>query len=102
MPIMEISVVPLGTQSPSVSKYVASCIDMLKDESSIEYVLTSMGTIIQSKSLKKLLCIAEKMHKKVLYKGAKRVVTTIMIDDRIDKKLTMKSKILSVKKKLKQ
>ena len=100
MPIMEISVVPLGTKSPSVSKYVASCINILRKEKSIRYEIVSMGTIIQCKSLKKLLCIAEKMRRNVLSKVVKRVVTTIKIDDRKDKDLTMQGKIQSVQKRL--
>ncbi len=100
MPVMEISVVPLGTKSPSVSKYVAGCLTILKNESDIEYELTSMGTIIQSTSVKRLLGIAEKMHRSIFSQEIKRVVTTIKIDDRSDKKLTMKGKKYSVNKQI--
>ena len=100
MPIMEISVVPLGTKTVSVSKYVASSIEVLKKEKSIKYKLTAMGTIIEADSVGKLLNIAKKMHDKVLNNEIKRVVTTIKIDDRKDKKLTAEGKIKSVQKKL--
>lgn len=100
MPIMEISVVPLGTGSPSISEYIASCINILNEEKAINYELTSMGTIIQSDSLKKLLNIAEKLHNNILECGAKRVVTTIKIDERTDKTLTIKGKVDSVEEKL--
>jgi len=100
MPIMEISIVPLGAKTASVSKYVASSIEVLKKEKGIKYKLTSMGTIIEADSVERLLGIASKMHNKVLYTGTKRVVTTIKIDDRKDKKLTAKGKIKSVQKKL--
>ncbi|MCD6583529.1 MAG: MTH1187 family thiamine-binding protein [Candidatus Omnitrophica bacterium] len=100
MPIAEISVIPLGTESPSVSKYVASALSVLRKEKGIKYELTSMGTIIEAPSLKKLLSIAEKMHRKVFSLGVRRVVTTIKIDERKDKKMTLEGKVASVRGKL--
>ncbi len=100
MPIIEISIVPLGTKTVSVSKYVAGSIEVLKREKGVKYKLTSMGTIIEANSVERLLGIASKMHNKVLNSRIKRVVTTIKIDDRKDKKLTMAKKVKSVQKKL--
>jgi len=100
MPVLEISVIPLGTKTASVSKYVASCTKILEKEKKIKYQITAMGTIIEADSLKKLFKIAQKMHEEVLLK-TQRVVTTIKIDDRKDKKLTMEGKITSLKRKLK-
>jgi len=100
MPIMEISIVPLGTESASVSGYVADAVKILKKQKGIKYELTPMGTIIEADSVKKLLNIAGKMHRTVLKDKIKRVVTTIKIDDRKDKKLTAKGKIKSVQKRL--
>ena len=101
MPVMEISVVPLGTKNASVSKHVAGCLNVLRTEKHIEYELTAMGTIIQADSLKKLLQIAEKMHSSVFNQEVKRVVTTIKIDERSDKKLTINGKKYSVNKQIK-
>ena len=92
--------VMLRTGSPSISSYVASCIDILNKEEAVTYELTAMGTIIQSDSLRNLLNIAEKLHNTVLACGAKRAVTTIKIDDRRDKPLTIKGKTDSVEKKV--
>ncbi|MBN1522419.1 MAG: MTH1187 family thiamine-binding protein [Candidatus Aureabacteria bacterium] len=100
MPVMEISIVPVGTKTPSVSSYVAEAVKGLEKERNIIYQLTSMGTIIEADSVEKLLKVAAKMHNTVLSKKIKRVVTTIKIDDRKDKKLTIKGKIDSVQKKL--
>jgi uncharacterized protein YqgV (UPF0045/DUF77 family) len=41
------------------------------------------------------------MHEGALKKGINRVVTTLIIDDRRDKEVTMKSKVAAVKKRLK-
>ncbi|MBN1574963.1 MAG: MTH1187 family thiamine-binding protein [Chitinispirillaceae bacterium] len=100
MPIMEISVVPLGTKSSSVSAYVASCVDLLNRKKNCRYELTSMGTIVEANHLKTLLHIAEEMHNSVFCRGVKRVVTTIKIDDRKDKVLSIESKVKSVRRRL--
>ncbi len=97
---MEISIVPLGTKTASVSKYVASSIEVLTKEKGIKYELTSMGTIIEAVSVERLLDVASKMHNKMLNNRIKRVVTTIKIDERRDEKLTMAKKVKSVQKKL--
>jgi uncharacterized protein (TIGR00106 family) len=99
MAIIDISVVPVGTQSPSVSDYVAGAVRILKDEPGIKYELTAMNTIIQG-DLDTLLSLARRMHRSAFDAGAKRVVTTIRIDERRDKPLTMEGKIKAVKEKL--
>lgn len=101
MPIMEISIVPLGTKTTSVSRFVADVLRILKREKGIKYQLTAMGTIIEADSLDRLLEVAKKMHRTVFDDGALRVLTSIKIDDRRDKKLTIESKIKSVRRKVK-
>jgi uncharacterized protein (TIGR00106 family) len=100
MAVMEISIVPLGTKSASVSGFVAAALRTLRRERGIAYELCPMGTVIEAPSLKKLLALAEKMHRAVLRGGIKRVVTSIKIDDRKDKKLSLRGKIQSVEEKL--
>jgi len=95
MVIMEISVIPLGTKTPSVSKYVADALKILKKEKDIKYELTSMGTIVEG-NLENLLDLAKKMHEAVFDKEILRVVTIIKIDDRRDKPLSMEGKIKSI------
>ena len=87
MAIMEISVVPIGTDSPSVSTYIAATLFELKREKGVTYKLTPMATIIEAKTIGKLFRIAEKMHKCIIEQGAERDIT-------------MKSKIESVEKKI--
>jgi uncharacterized protein (TIGR00106 family) len=100
MPIMQISVVPIGTESPSVSRYVTDVIKVLKKEKDIKYELTSMATIVEADSLDRLFELAKKMHQVPFNKGALRVTTSINIDDRRDKPLSIKGKLDSVKRKL--
>jgi len=99
MAMIDISVVPVGTQSPSVSQFVAGAVRLLKNEPGIKYELTAMNTIIEG-DLDKLLSLAQRMHRSAFDAGAKRVVTTIRIDERRDKPLTIEGKIKAVKDKL--
>lgn len=100
MAILEISVVPIGTGGTSLSAYVADCLRMLKKEK-VRYELSSMGTNIEG-DLKDLFKIALKMHQVPFKKGARRVATTIKIDDRRDKKGTLEGKKRAVKDKLRK
>lgn len=100
MPVMEISVVPVGTGSPSVSDYVAGAVRLLSEEEGIDYEITAMGTIVEAAEVETLLRVAARLHRSPFAKGAMRVVTTIKIDDRKDKRLTMAGKIASVRKRL--
>jgi uncharacterized protein (TIGR00106 family) len=98
MAILEISVVPIGTKETSLSSYVADCLKILKKEK-IHYELSSMGTNMEG-DLRKLIKVALKMHNVPFEKGALRVLTTLKIDDRRDKKGTLSGKKRAVQKKL--
>jgi uncharacterized protein (TIGR00106 family) len=98
MAILEISVVPIGTGDTSLSAYVADCLRVLKKEK-VRYEFSSMGTNIEG-NLKDLIKIALKMHQVPFRKGAQRVVTTLKIDDRRDKKGTLEGKKKAVRSRL--
>ena len=97
MAIAEVSIIPLGTKTPSVSKYLARAFRALRQEKNIKYELTSMGTIIEG-DLGDILRIVRNMHEAAFGEGIMRVVTTVKIDDRRDKTLTMRGKIESLLK----
>src|SRR5512137_593324 len=101
MAVAEVSIVPIGTKNTSVSKHVVKALKALRKEKKVMYELTSMGTILEGE-LDDVLKAAKKMHEAVLEGGARRVVTTIKIDDRRDKPLTMSGKVESVVLKLQQ
>jgi uncharacterized protein (TIGR00106 family) len=96
--IIEVAVVPLGTGSTSLSGYVAACDALLENNRDVSYRLTPMGTIIEG-PLDKVIKVILEMHEIPFENGAMRVMTTIKIDDRRDKKITMDGKIKSVLKK---
>ena len=99
MAIAEVSIIPLGTKTPSVSKHLARALRALRQEKDIKYELTSMGTIIEG-DLDKILRVIRKMHEATFDEGIVRVVTTIKIDDRRDKPSTMSGKVESLMKEL--
>ena len=99
MVIAEVSVIPMGTKTASVSEYVAKAIETLTQQKNVKYQLTAMGTVLEGE-LNQVLDAAKTMHEGVFGEEVKRVVTRITIDDRRDKGLTMDSKVQSVMKKL--
>ena len=99
MAMVEVSIVPVGTDSPSVSQYVALALKVLQAEKDLKYELTAMGTILEG-DLGRLLTVVRKMHQSVLDTGVKRVVTTVKIDERRDKASSITGKVASVKEKL--
>jgi uncharacterized protein (TIGR00106 family) len=100
MAILEISVVPIGTGGTSVSSYVADCLRVLKEEK-VTYELSAMGTNVEG-NLTDLVKVALRMHEVPFKKGALRVITTLKIDDRRDKKGTLSGKRQAVLKKLRR
>jgi uncharacterized protein (TIGR00106 family) len=96
--VAEITVVPLGTGSPGVSEYVAACMGVLEKNKKISYRLTPMGTILEG-PLDEVLSVTREMHEVPFKKGALRVSTTLKIDDRRDKALSMEGKLKSVRRK---
>lgn len=104
MAIVQVTIVPLGTGTPSLSEYVAEVHQELEQSAAsgrIKYQLTPMSTIIEG-DLDELLAIVRRMHEVPFANGAARVSTTLTIDDRRDKQGTMEQKLLSVEEKLKR
>ena len=95
--VVQVTVVPLGTGSTSLSSYVAGVGKVLAKYKSIKTMLTPMSTILEG-DLDEILRAVREMHETPFLNGAKRVSTRIGIDDRRDKTLTMEGKIEAVKK----
>ncbi len=93
-----INVIPLGTGDSSVSKYVARAIKVLQKEK-VSYEATSMGTALEGE-LDEILPICRKMHEAVFGDDIDRVVTIMSIDDRRDKKGTMRGKMQALEEEL--
>ena len=94
MIIAKITVVPVGTQTPSVSRYVAKAVDELR-RLGLKTELTAMGTIFEAEKISEILEAFEAVHESVFAQGAERVVTTLTIDERRDKEGCIRQKIRS-------
>ena len=99
MAIVEVTIVPMGTATTSLSRYVADCHKVLMAAGDLKYELHPMGTIIEGE-LPRILEVIRQMHEVPFAAGAGRVSTLIRIDDRRDKESTMAAKVQAVKEKL--
>ena len=97
----EISIYPLGTDSTSVSIYIARAIEAINDFKDVKYKLTPMGTVLESDRLEKIFEASKIMTDTVHRMGVKRIEVILKIDSRIDKNQTIDSKVDSVNKYLK-
>lgn len=112
----EISVIPIGsatiisnelreeetkpTTSTSMSKEIAVAFAAISQIKDIKATLTSMGTQIESNNIQNVLKAVEAAHQAVKEIGVKRIISTIRIDERLDKAYTLEDRVESVKEKL--
>ncbi|MFC0269990.1 MTH1187 family thiamine-binding protein [Metabacillus herbersteinensis] len=104
MAIVDVTIIPIGTSTPSVSEYVADIQHILQTyqvEGKINYQLTPMNTIIEGE-LPTLFEVIQAIHEAPFNKGIMRVATNIRIDDRRDRTSTMESKMESVHNQIKK
>lgn len=97
--IVEVTIVPLGTGSTSLSSYVAQVEKVLENHVGIKRLLTPMSTILEG-DLDQILNVIREMHEVPFQNGAFRVSTRISIDDRRDKEASMQKKLDAVNEKL--
>lgn len=99
MAIVEVSIVPLGLPTTSLSPYVARALEVLR-QSQLRYELTAMGTII-SGDLDEIWPVLRRMHESCFEKAeVVRVLTQIKVDDRRDRLASPAQKVRSVLDKL--
>ncbi len=99
MAVVELTLVPIGTQKTSCSPYVAAAYDAVKDNDKVEIRLNPMGTVLEG-DIDELFACVRKMQEAVFEAGAERVYSVVKIDDRRDKKASLDQKVNSVMSKL--
>lgn len=97
--VAELSVVPIGTSHTGLSKYVAAALREVK-RAGVKYQLCPTCTAFEA-DLDTALKIAKSAHQTVIELGAKRVITSLRIDERLDTPRTMKERIKRVAAKVK-
>lgn len=99
MPVLvEISVTPVGRESASLGDTVVETLKVAEAKG-VNYQVGPMGTCMEGE-LDSLLVVMREMHEACFCMGYPRVITSIRIDDRRDKHLTMNYRVESVKRKL--
>ena len=102
MVVCELTLVPIGTETTSVSKYVAGALDSIADMKNITFALNPMGTVIEAPDLDTMYEAIKRMQESVFLNGANRVYSVVKIDDRRDKERSFMEKIESVESKRKK
>jgi len=98
MALMQITVVPLGTETASLGEHVADIQRFLKAEG-VVCRLHDMGTVIEGE-VEELLRLAARLHELPFRRGVMRVLTQIVLDERRDKRVVLGDKVASVAARL--
>lgn len=99
MIVADFKVVPLGL-STSLGQEIKAIYDMLEEEG-ISYLPGPMSTAVEVDCLDDLLDVIELANQVLVERGAKRILTTINVDFRLDKEISIESKVASADPKLK-
>lgn len=94
--IVAVSITPVGTGAPSVSRFVAVAEAVLREAGDVAYELGPMFTSIEG-DLGRILGLVQEMQEAVFSAGAERVSTVIKIDERRDKETSMRHKVEAVR-----
>lgn len=98
----EISIIPVGTSSTSISKEVSAAFDAISTTKDIKNTkLTAMGTQIEANNMRAILNAIDAAHQAVKSTGAKRIISNIRIAERLDASRTLEDEVRSVTEKMK-
>ena len=96
----EISIVPIGTGSTGISKEVAAAFDAIRKTKDIKTTeLTAMGTQVEANDMRAILNAIEAAHQAVKLTGARRIISSIRIAERLDASKTLEDAVGSVTEK---
>lgn len=91
MAILEISVVPIGTGTASLSGHLA-VLPSLLEGSGLNYRIHPMGTTVEG-YIDDLFALAHRLHEAGFGGGCRRVLTHMTLDDRRDLDRPMEEKV---------
>lgn len=91
MIIADISTIPMG-KGTSASHYVQAVHELLR-HSGLKYVAGPMSTAFEAQSFDQIFSAVEKANKMLAEMGVQRIITTVRIDYRLDKDISMSSKL---------
>ena len=91
MIVADFSMVPMGSGT-SAAKYIRAVYDLLK-ESGVKFVPGPMSTSVETKSFEELFDLIEKANRRLEDMGVQRIITSVKIDYRLDKEISIESKL---------
>ena len=97
--IADVTFSPLGTATPSLSKYVAAAVRVLGEHPEVKHELNPMGTVLEGERAD-IIRVVEEMNEAIFAAGALRVGTALRIDERRDKPASMEHKVDTVMEQL--
>jgi uncharacterized protein (TIGR00106 family) len=104
--VAEISIIPLGknystdTMQTSISREIAFALKAIKKLKEVKVNLNAMGTEIEANNIQDILKSIEVAHQAIRDLGIKRIISTIRIDERLDKIETLEDRVDSVNEKM--
>lgn len=83
MVVAEVSIVPIGTEGPSVSRYVMAAAEALEN-TGVKCTLNPMGTTIEAGSAEQIFTALTTAREAVFEMGIERVYMVVKMDERRD------------------
>lgn len=81
--VAEVSIFPLGTESPSVSRYVAAAVKEL-EASGLRCTLGPMGTTVEAETIEEVYAALARAQAAIFDLGVERAYTVLKMDERRD------------------
>jgi uncharacterized protein (TIGR00106 family) len=91
MIVADLSLIPMGSGT-SASKYIKAVHDLLL-ESGVNFKAGPMSTSVEAKSFEELFSVVEMANRRMAEMGVKRIITKVNIDYRLDKEISMQTKL---------
>jgi len=96
MIIADFSMVPIGSGT-SAAKYIRAVYDLLK-ESNVKFLPGPMSTLAETKSFEELFDPIEKTNQRLEKMGVRGIITSVYMDYRLDKEISIESKLRAIGK----
>lgn len=93
--IAEFSIHPIG-KGTSVSRYVKKALEEISKIEGLKFEVTPMATVLEARDVSTILKAVELSHVALRRMGARRISSTLRIDERLDKRRSMADKTKSV------
>lgn len=95
MIVAEFSLIPMGSGT-SAGDYIKAVHDLL-EEAEVKFIPGPLSTSLETSSLEELFDLVEKANCRLAQMGVQRIITSIKIDMRLDKEITLESKLSRMK-----